>query len=102
MQFKLISDSHDTLVGLRLAGIDGVIVHTAEDVIDNLNKFSADENIGIILITERLSKLCDDYITNIKLTRKTPLIVEIPNRTTDENSDSTVLRYIKEAIGMKI
>lgn len=102
MQFKLISDSHDTLVGLRLAGIAGVLAHTEDAVKKEIEKCLNDENIGIIMITARLSKLCRSYIENIKLNYKRPLVVEIPNRTNDGSEENSILSYIKEAIGMKI
>lgn len=34
MRFYLISDNADTLVGMRLAGIDGELVHDAQSVED--------------------------------------------------------------------
>ena len=33
MRFALISDNHDTYLGMRLAGIEGVIVHDRDGVI---------------------------------------------------------------------
>ena len=46
MRFHVISDNEDTLVGLRLAGIDGVIVHNEEEAQQEINKAmaKADEN----------------------------------------------------------
>ena len=38
MRFYLISDNEDTLVGMRLAGIDGVMVSNETDALQELNK----------------------------------------------------------------
>ena len=38
MRFYLISDNVDTQVGMRLAGIEGVVVHEAEEVRRELTK----------------------------------------------------------------
>lgn len=38
MRFYLISDNADTLVGMRLAGIDGELVHDAQSVEDAVNR----------------------------------------------------------------
>ena len=48
MRFHVISDNEDTLVGLRLAGIDGVIVHNEEEAQQEINKAmaKADEKIA--------------------------------------------------------
>ena len=66
MRFYLISDNADTLVGMRLAGIEGELVHDAQAVEDAVNRCLADEQVGIILITHRLCELCEDFITQTK------------------------------------
>ena len=38
MRFYLISDNEDTLVGMRLAGIDVVMVSNETDALQELNK----------------------------------------------------------------
>ena len=38
MKFFLISDNVDTKMGMRFAGIDGVVVHTEEEVTRELTK----------------------------------------------------------------
>ncbi|HHW45955.1 MAG TPA: ATP synthase subunit F [Clostridiales bacterium] len=102
MRFMLISDNHDTATGLRLAGIDGVIVHSKEEVANALNKVLQSDDIGIVLITEKLVPLCPDIINDIKLNRKVPLIVEIPDRHVEGRRKDSIIRYVREAIGVKI
>ena len=80
MRFYLISDNIDTMVGMRLAGIEGTVVHTQEEVQSSLTKAMDQEDIGVILMTETLVKLCPDLIYELKLNRQRPLIVEIPDR----------------------
>ena len=38
MKFYLISDNTDTLMGMRLAGIEGVVAHEEDEVISVLEK----------------------------------------------------------------
>ena len=47
----LISDSHDALTGMRLAGVEGVLAETAEQAEAEIKKCIEDETVGIILIT---------------------------------------------------
>lgn len=102
MRFFCISDNIDTKIGMRLTGIEGVVVHTKEDVQAALEKAVANKEIGIILMTNKLISLCPEIIYDLKLNRRSPLIVEIPDRhgTTDINNSLT--RYIRESIGVKI
>ena len=103
MKFTLISDNHDTLVGMRLAGIDGVIAHEPGEVETALKTAIDDESVGIILITEKLVPLCPDIIYELKLSHKRPLIVEIPDRHTSAGrSAGSITKYIKDAIGVKL
>lgn len=102
MRFFLISDNKDTLVGMRLAGIPGVVVHTAEDTRAALEKAVNDENIGIIMITERLVELCPETVSQLKETHEKPLLVEIPDRHGSGRSKDSITRYVREAIGIKI
>ena len=62
MRFQLISDNIDTLVGLRLAGIEGVVVHEEAEVRHALKEAKENQEIGIVLITEGLMKLCPEVI----------------------------------------
>ncbi len=102
MKFWLISDNHDTLVGMRLSGIEGVLVEDKELTAEALKKAIEDDSVGIILITEKLSKLCPELIDDLKLHRSKPLIVEIPDRHAGDRSEGSLVRYISEAIGLKL
>ncbi len=102
MQLYLISDNHDTLVGLRLAGIDGVVVHTAQQVRSALLSAIDNPEIGIVLLTEKLVALSPDLVYDLKLNRQRPLIVEIPDRHGSGRGSESITRYIRDAIGVKI
>lgn len=102
MRFYLISDNVDTEVGMRLAGIKGEVVHETDEVIKALNKAIGTEDIAVILMTEHLVKLCPDLIYDIKLNRKRPLIVEIPDRHGNGRAKDSITKYVRDAIGVKI
>lgn len=102
MKFHLISDNKDTLVGMRLSGIPGVVVHKEQEVLDALEEALQDENIAVILITENLVKLCREYIYDLKLNRARPLIVEIPDRHGNGSVKDSITKYVRDAIGIKI
>lgn len=102
MRFSLISDNHDTLTGLRLAGIEGTVVHTAEEVERALKAAIEDEEVAVVLMTETLISLCPELVYDVKLKNKRPLVVEIPDRHADGRSKNSILRYVHEAIGVKI
>ncbi|WP_416200851.1 MAG: ATP synthase, subunit F [Thermocaproicibacter melissae] len=102
MRFYLISDNVDTQVGMRLAGIEGVVVHTAQEVQKALDYAVNQEDIAVVLITETLLSLCPAMVYDIKLNMRRPLIVEIPDRHGNGCTKDTITRYVREAIGVKI
>ena len=54
MKYFLISDNVDTLAGMRLVGVRGVVVHEEDEVRAALDKACADPDIGLVLITDKL------------------------------------------------
>ncbi|MBE6838839.1 MAG: ATP synthase subunit F [Ruminococcus sp.] len=102
MQFYLISDNADTHTGMRLAGIDGVIVHNESEVRDELNRAAENPDIAVVLLTDKLFEMCGDYIYDFKLKKKRPLVVEIPDRHATSHITSTISRYLQEAIGISL
>ena len=102
MRFYVISDNVDTQVGMRLAGIEGVVVHEPDEVNKALSDAMNQEDIAVILMTERLVKLCPDLVYDLKLHRQRPLIVEIPDRHGDGRAKDSITGYVRDAIGVKI
>ena len=102
MKLFLISDNVDTQTGLRLSGIEGVVVHEMDDLQAALETVVADKSIGILLITEKLARLFPDFMKEIKLTYEKPLIVEIPDRHGTGRAKDFITSYVTEAIGLKL
>lgn len=102
MKCFLISDNVDTQMGMRLAGIDGVVVHERGETLGALEKAAADPNVAIVFITEKLTALCRKEIYDYKLGTPKPLIVEIPDRHGDSHIGDTLTGYVNEAIGLKV
>lgn len=80
MKMYLISDNVDTLTGMRLAGVDGVVVHEKDELRRTIESAMEDESVGIILLTERLGREFPELLDEIKLERSMPLLIEIPDR----------------------
>ncbi len=102
MKMFLISDNIDTKIGMRLAGVDGVIVNGRKEALYALENAMADKEIGIILITELLVAMFPDVISDIKLNQSRPLIVEIPDRHGTRRRPDCIMGSVNEAIGIKL
>lgn len=101
MKFFLISDNIDTQMGMRLAGIEGVVVHEADEVEAAVRQAVQDPDLGILLVTGKLIDLCPALFHERKRNYKRPLIVEIPDRHGGDVG-SSLERYIGEALGIRL
>ena len=102
MKFFLITDNMDTLMGMRLVGIEGVVLHDRNKLLKEIERVLHDETIGILLITTKLVELSPDIISELKLKRQKPLIVEIPDRHGQSKMGTSIDEYVSEAIGVKL
>ena len=102
MQIFLISDNTDTAMGFRLVGIDGVVVHSEEECKLEIEKALKNKNIALIMITEKLVDLCNNWIYELKSCRHTQ-IVQIPDRHGSKKSASEIIGgYLKNALGVSL
>ena len=56
MKMFLISDNIDTYTGMRLAGVEGVVVHEREELKKALEEAIANKVNGVILLPDNLGK----------------------------------------------
>lgn len=100
MKVYLISDNIDTLTGMRLAGILGTVVHDRDALEQCLDKVRSDMDVGIVLVTEKISDMAPDLIGDIKKAHELPLLVVIPDRHGSVRGEDAITAYVKETIGI--
>ena len=102
MKMYLISDNIDTYTGMRLAGLEGVVIHERNELKNALEQAISDKEIGIILLTEKFGREFPEIIDEVRLHHKTPLIIEIPDRHETGRKPDFITSYVNEAIGLKL
>ena len=95
MKMYLISDNVDTWTGMRLAGVEGCVVHGKDELQKEL------EEVGIVLLTEGFGRRFPELVNKVKLNR-IPLFVEIPDRHGTGRKPDFITSYVNEAIGLKL
>ena len=98
MKMYLISDNIDTWTGMRLAGVDVVA--------DQIHfHYSLPRIIKEMIRPYRHTPSAREFpeiIDNVKLERRLPLIVEIPDRHGTGRKPDFITSYVNEAIGLKL
>ena len=102
MKMFLISDNVDTLTGMRLAGVEGCIVHERAELRKALEDAIANKENGIILLTEKFGREFPDIIDDVRLNRRLPLLIEIPDRHGTGRKPDFITSYVSESIGIKL
>ena len=102
MKMFFISDNVDTQTGMRLTGVEGVVVHQRDELYQALQKALADKEIGIILLTEKLGREFPDILEDVRLNHRIPLLIEIPDRHGTGRKPDFITSFVNESIGLKL
>lgn len=102
MKMFLISDNIDTLTGMRLAGIEGIVVHERDEFIKAVDTAVGNSQIGVLLVTEKLAENFRSDIDEVKISHSLPIMVEVPDRHGTVRGPDSITAYVREAIGVKI
>jgi len=98
----LISDNHDTLVGMKLAGIEGIVVRNPDEAAVAMNESLRRNDIAILAVTENIAQMLPDTMQRLREHGDLPIVVEIPDRHGTKRSPDFLTKYVRDAIGVKM
>ena len=101
MKIKLITERTDASIGLRLAGVESVCVRNSAAAAEQLDIARNDADMGVLMFTPGVEKLCPDMIAEIRSAGR-PLLVTVPDSDGRHESANVISDYIQNAIGIKI
>jgi len=98
----LVIGNQDAVWGFALAGVRGQIVTTAEELNRALDAVLADEEIGIVLVTEDAADLARRRVDMLRVRSTIPLVVEIPGPEGPRPDQPPLSEVIRRTIGVRI
>jgi vacuolar-type H+-ATPase subunit F/Vma7 len=98
----LVIGHSEAVLGFSLGGVQGQAVSTVEEANQALDSALAAEGVGIILVTQDVSKLIEARMDDLKLHSTVPLVVEIPGPQGVSPDQPTLGDIVLRAIGVKI
>ena len=101
MKYFVIGDE-ETVLGFSLAGVDGIVVHDAASARGALDETMEREDIGIIIITERIATMIREEVNAYFYHSPYPLIVEIPDRLGPLEDRISVRDVVQTAVGVRL
>ncbi len=100
MKTIVITDNLDLTLGLRLSGFESEIVGSEDEAMQSIKEHLKDDQIGLILVSESLTKKNYEEILELKLRTKGTIISILPEL--DKRFSSGIEAYVSEAIGIKV
>lgn len=91
-----------TVMGFRLIGVSGTVVSSEDEARSVFDEVRQQEDVAMILITERIAEQMREQIDDVKLQMKRPLILEIPDRHGVVEEKESILDVVQRVIGVKI
>ena len=101
MKFYVIGDE-DTVLGFQLAGVEGVAVETSEEAREALQKAFQMEDLGVIIIPERVAANMRQIVDQYLYTTTFPLIIEIPDRLGPMEGRGSIRDLVRSAVGIRL
>ena len=100
MQFYVVADE-DTVVGFRYAGVPGRMVETPGEAADVIERLAAERAEMIVIVTERIAGAVRERINAIRFSEELPIIVEVPGPGGPVPDSPSLMKMIREAVGVK-
>jgi V/A-type H+/Na+-transporting ATPase subunit F len=98
----LVIGNQEAVLGFSLAGVQGQVAATAQEVAQALDDALASTDIGIVLVTQDVAKLIPSRMDQLQLRSTIPLVVEIPGPEGVSPDQPTLSDVVLRAIGVKI
>jgi vacuolar-type H+-ATPase subunit F/Vma7 len=92
----------DTVWGFALAGAQGRVVTSPEEVHAALDEVMASGEFGIILITDDVADLARDRVDTLIVRSSAPLVVEIPGPGGPRGDRPPLGEVLRRTLGVKI
>lgn len=99
MKSVVISDNRDSLIGMRMAGLNGYLIQSPEEADEVIFREIKNPENGILFITEKAADMVRDKLIEFRKKSMFPLITVIPDRH-GFTSHNEITKYITEAVGI--
>ncbi|MBA0908479.1 MAG: V-type ATP synthase subunit F [Nitrosarchaeum sp.] len=90
--------SKSFVTSFQLAGVPGIISNTPKNTLDEIKKLTADSNVGLILVSDDMTKSINDELTKLR-SEKSTLVFTLPSAGS-EKTDVDYRLMLKKILGV--
>ena len=87
------------VTSFQLAGVQGTIVESSEKALVEITKLMNDTSIGLILVSDDISKNIANKIIELRAKKSTPLVFELP-ASGSQKGDVDYRLLLKQILGV--
>jgi vacuolar-type H+-ATPase subunit F/Vma7 len=98
--FYVVADE-DTVTGFRHAGVEGTVVATPEEAGRELDRLVEEGAQKVVITTEQIANSIREKVNAIRFGGAFPLIVEIPGPEGPSPDSPSLMKMIREAVGIR-
>ena len=98
----IVIGNQQAVLGFSLVGVGGTVATNAAEVRQALDAALSTHDVGIVLVTEDVSRLIGARMDQLKLRSTVPLVVEIPGPEGVSPDQQSLSELVRRAIGIKI
>lgn len=98
----VVIGNQDAVWGFALVGVRGRVVTTREEVNQALDVVLANEDLGVLLVTEDAADLARQRVDELKVRSMHPLLVEIPGPGGPRPDRPDIGEIIQRTIGVRL
>ncbi|MBO7434695.1 V-type ATP synthase subunit F [bacterium] len=100
MKIKIVGDII-TVRGFGFAGIDGVVVQTAQEAKEAIRSMLTDEDVGLILVAQGIANKLGGEFDAYRFRKHLPLIMSVED-STGEKAAEDIMAVVQKSLGLKL
>ena len=100
MRISVLGD-RATVEAMRLAGIEGEVVGESQDPAAAFDRLLRQDDLGVLLVTEPLASAMRAKVDAAKLTRRFPLVLEVPARGVPSIPADDLVARVARSVGLR-
>jgi len=86
------------VTSFQLAGVSGIISENPEKALDEIKRLTDDSDVGLILVSDDITKSIDDELTALRAEKDT-LVFALPS-TGSEKTEVNYRKMLKKILGV--
>jgi vacuolar-type H+-ATPase subunit F/Vma7 len=92
----------DLVLGFQLAGVPGEVVTSGARAGEAVRAVAADPEVAVLLVSRLVAEAAAASLREIRVEEGFPIVIEVPEPGEGPRGTDDLLRFVGEAMGLKV